>query len=286
MQFYIVDAFTDKPFGGNPAGVVIYDSLDDDNMQKLATELRYSETAFIKPIDKRIFHIRFFTPNAEVELCGHATIASFGALLNSKYIFKNNFYYMKTKAGMLKVFIKDDFIMMEQAVPKAGPIITEVNSFSNALNIDSTDIGDINYSLNPQAISTGLFDIILPIKNREILGQISPNFSELSKLSRLYGVVGIHAFTLDEKCFTASCRNFAPLFGIDEEAATGTANGALTYYLYLNNVLKEFNKDYTFIQGQKMNRPSKIVTRIESNDGIGIFVGGSYSIIAKGKLLL
>ena len=286
MQFYIVDAFTDKPFGGNPAGVVIYDSMDDVNMQKLAAELRFSETSFIKPIEKHKFDIRFFTPNAEVELCGHATIASFGALLNSKYIFKNNFYYMNTKAGMLKVFIKEDFIMMEQAVPKAGPIITEIDSLSSALNISSKDIGDNNYSLSPQAISTGLFDIILPVKNKEVLNKISPNFNELSKLSKFYGVVGIHAFTLDEKCFTSSCRNFAPLFGIDEEAATGTASGALTYYLYLNNVLKEFNKDFTFIQGEKMKRPSKIVTRLEFDDEIRILVGGSYSILTQGKLLL
>ncbi len=286
MQFYIVDAFTDKPFGGNPAGVVIYESLDDDNMQKIAAELRYSETAFIKPIDKHKFNIRFFTPNAEVELCGHGTIASFGALVYSKYIIDNNFYYMNSKAGTLKVFIKDNFIMMEQAVPKAGPIITEIAFLSSALNISLEDIGDTNYFLSPQAISTGLLDIMLPVKSKEILNKISPDFNELSKLSKSYGVVGIHAFTLDEKCLTASCRNFAPLFGIDEEAATGTANGALTYYLYLYNVLKEFNKDFIFSQGEKMNRPSKIVTRMEINDGIRILVGGSYNILANGKLLL
>lgn len=286
MIFYIVDAFTDTPFGGNPAGVVIYDNMDENKMQKLAAELKFSETAFIKVIDKNKFDIRFFTPNSEVALCGHATIASFGALLDSKYIFSNNLYHMNTKSGVLPVYVKEDFIMMKQAAPKAGPIITDINDIALALKISQDDIGDNNYDLKPQSISTGLFDIIVPVKNKEILNNISPDFTVLSNFSKSHNVVGIHAFTLANENYTASCRNFAPLFGIDEEAATGTANGALTYYLYLNNILKEFNKNYTFVQGEKMNRPSKIVSKLESNNDIEVLVGGSYFILTRGKLLL
>ena len=80
MRYYIVDTFTDKPFGGNPAGVVLLDSdafPEDRLMQQIASELRYSETAFVKRHSAQEFTIRYFTPKAEVELCGHATIASF-----------------------------------------------------------------------------------------------------------------------------------------------------------------------------------------------------------------
>ena len=84
MKFYIVDAFTDTLFGGNPAGVVILpdgtDFPSDEIMVKTAAELRYSETAFIKRINEKEFNIRYFTPAAEVDLCGHATIGSFKAL--------------------------------------------------------------------------------------------------------------------------------------------------------------------------------------------------------------
>lgn len=286
MLFYIVDAFTDKPFGGNPAGVVIYDNMDDYKMQNLASELRFSETAFVKQVEKQKFDIRFFTQNSEVALCGHATIASFGALLESKYISNDNFYFINTKSGLLSVFVKDSFILMKQADPIAGEVITEVDSIADALKIAAEDIGDKNHDLKPRIVSTGLFDIMLPVKSKEILNSISPDFTVLSNLSRFYNVVGIHAFTLDNDCFTASCRNFAPYYGINEEAATGTANGALTYYLYLNNILKEFNRDYTFIQGEKMKRSSKIITRLEFNEKVEILCGGSYSILTKGELLL
>lgn len=284
MLFYIVDAFTDKPFGGNAAGVVIYENMDPFIMQSIASELRFSETAFIKPIDDKKFDIRFFTRNSEVALCGHAAIASFGALLRSNYISNDNMYYMNTKSGLLPVFVKNNYILMKQGTPSAGRIITEINTIADALNISAEDIGDNNYNLKPRMVSTGLFDIILPVKSKKILNNISPDYKLLSDLSNYYNVVGIHAFTLDNDYFTASCRNFAPFYGINEEAATGTANGALTYYLYINDVLKEFNKDYTFIQGEKMNRPSKIVTKLEFHKNVEVFCGGFFSILTEGKL--
>ena len=82
MQYYIVDAFTDKPFGGNPAGVVLLDSdfPADSLMQQVAAELRYSETAFVQRNGANEFTVRYFTPRSEVDLCGHATIATFGLL--------------------------------------------------------------------------------------------------------------------------------------------------------------------------------------------------------------
>ena len=80
MKYFIIDAFTDQPFGGNPAGVVLLDTQTfpkEDLMLKIAAELRYSETAFILRHSEQEFTIRYFTPKAEVDLCGHATIASF-----------------------------------------------------------------------------------------------------------------------------------------------------------------------------------------------------------------
>ena len=80
MKYYIVDAFADKPFGGNPAGVVLLEDdvfPEEELMLNIAAELRYSETAFVRRHSAQEFTVRYFTPKAEVELCGHATIASF-----------------------------------------------------------------------------------------------------------------------------------------------------------------------------------------------------------------
>jgi PhzF family phenazine biosynthesis protein len=284
MLYYVIDAFTDTKFGGNPAGVVLHEGLKEDFMQKFAAEVKFSETAFIKKIDMSNFEIRFFTPTSEVDLCGHATIASFKALLDSKEIEENNKYFMKTLAGVLPVYISDSFIMMEQAEPRLGNVFYDLNELSEIFKINKNDIGDIRYNLMPQAASTGLWDIMLPLKSKDALYSLKPDFNRLSEYSKASDVCGVHAFTLDTEDGTALCRNFCPLFGIDEEAATGTSNGALTYYLFKRNVLSDFDHDYIFLQGHSMGRPSQITTRIINRKNPRIMVGGKAVIIAKGEL--
>ena len=106
----------------------------------------------------------------------------------------------------------------------------------------------------------------------------------LSDLSERYQVTGVHAFTLDaEEGATAHTRNFAPLYDIDEEAATGTSSGALTYYFYLNGVI-EPKASCVYIQGEAMDRPSRILANIDAREGCNITVGGSAVILAEGEI--
>lgn len=285
MLYYVIDAFTETKFGGNPAGVVIYENLDEDFMQKFAAEVRFSETAFIKKIESSNFEIRFFTPVSEVNLCGHATIASFRALLDSNIIKDNNKYFMKTLSGTLPVYVNNSFIMMEQSQPKLGKTFEDYDTLSKIFRIDDDDIGDINYDLVPQAASTGLWDIMLPMKSKYALFSLNPDFKELAGYSGKNNVGGVHAFTLDTGDGTALCRNFCPLFGIDEEAATGTSNGALTYYLFKNGIINNFDHDYTFLQGYSMGRPSIITTRLINKNNPSVMVGGKAVILTKGELI-
>ena len=129
MKFYIVDAFTAEKFGGNPAGVVILpDGADfpaDEVMVKTAAELRYSETAFIKNLGGGEFNIRYFTPAAEVDLCGHATIGSFKALLYGGFIKDNGKYINHTLAGDLEIDVKNGSILMDMAAPVKINEVTE-----------------------------------------------------------------------------------------------------------------------------------------------------------------
>ena len=103
MKFQIVDAFTRQTFGGNPAGVVLLpegaEFPADETMRKTAAELRYSETAFIKPLGGNRFQIRYFTPAAEVELCGDATIGSFHALQEMGLVVEGGTYIDETLSG-------------------------------------------------------------------------------------------------------------------------------------------------------------------------------------------
>ena len=263
LSYYVIDAFTETKFGGNPAGVVIHENLDEEFMQKFAAEVHFSETAFIKKIDNKNFDIKFFTPTTQVELCGHATIASFKALLDSCAIEDNNTYFMNTLSGTLAV---------------------EVNRLSSLFKIDKSQIGDINFNLVPQAASTGLWDIMLPIKTKNDLYALNPDFKALAEFSKINKVGGVHAFTLDTEEGIAESRNFCPLYGIDEEAATGTSNGALTYYLFHNHILNEFDQEYSFLQGHSMGRPSNIFTKLINKNNPRVMVGGQAIILSKGEL--
>lgn len=293
MKFYIVDAFTENLFGGNPAGVVILpegeDFPSDEIMTKTAAELRYSETAFIKRLNDKEFNIRYFTPAAEVELCGHATIGSFKALLVGGYIEDNQTYINHTLSGTLNIDIKNGFVLMDMAAPvKIGEISEheKLRELYDIMGLDYDAEKSEGVSMIPQLISTGLPDIMMPVSSLEVLDRIEPDFPALSKLSERYEVVGVHAFTVN--CDDATChvRNFAPLYDIDEEAATGTSNGALTYYGYLNGFVKS-GDDCRFIQGEKMQRPSAILSHIEADgDNCSIQVGGSAVILAEGDIKL
>lgn len=290
MKIYVVDAFTDEIFGGNPAGVVILpegaDFPDDETCVKTAAELRYSETAFIKRLGEKEFNIRYFTPAAEVELCGHATIGSFAALRYGGYIGDGTFMN-HTISGDINVDVDGERILMDMAKPVKIDEITDEDKLEELYGIMGLSYAAqkaAGLNLTPQMISTGLPDIMMPVATQKDLDDIEPDFPALSNLSERYQVVGVHAFTLEGDDATAHVRNFAPLYDIDEEAATGTSNGALTYYGYLNG-FAHTGDDLKFIQGEKMGRPSAILTHIEADEnGCLIRVGGRGIMVLEGEI--
>ena len=292
---YQVDAFTDKPFSGNPAGVVPdARGLSDEDMQKIAREMNVSETAFIFSDKENKFKVRFFTPKCEVDLCGHATIAAFYTLSHKGYINKldNGIarVYQKTRIGELAVDIyyssgEVEKIMMYQGKPKCIKLIDDYELICKCFNIKESDIGLKDFELIPEIVSTGLPHIILPLKNRKLLDNLKVNYDLLSFYSKNIEVCGVHVFAIDYDGdqMNVWSRNFAPLVGINEESATGTANGALTYYLKKNNFLKGVN--LLANQGQSLERPSLIHCEIEYNgDDVNIKVGGKATIVLEGVI--
>lgn len=296
MKFYIVDAFTKEVFGGNPAGVVILPDggafPSDEICVKTAVELRYSETAFVKRMGDKEFNVRYFTPAAEVDLCGHATIGVFSAL-RQRDIIEDGDFLLHTLSGDLNISVSSSGILMDMAKPvKLGDLDgeRELEELYGVMGLDwKTQLAG-GLTLLPQIISTGLPDIMMPVNTVEDLEAIAPDFPALSALSERYEVVGVHAFTADCKDATFHTRNFAPLYDIDEEAATGTSSGALTYYGYLNGLV-ETGESCTMIQGEKMGRPSLIISNIniktvDAPETIEIRVGGSGVILAEGEINL
>ena len=276
VQTYILNSFGKSVDGGNPAGVVLEaDNLSEKEMKKIASIIGFSETAFVMKSKMADVKVRFFTPIEEVDICGHATIATFSLLAN-KGIIESGEYTQETKAGILKVNVNEDLsIMMNQNKPIYGEVLDR-ELIAETLNISTESFME---NLPIQIVSTGLKDIIIPVKSIEILNNIKPNFDAISKVSEKYNVVGYHIFTLETiENSVAQCRNLAPLYGIDEESATGTSNGALACYLFKYGKVSSCKQiNMTMEQGYSMNKPSKINVelKVKNNEVIDIKVGGS-----------
>lgn len=269
-KLYRLSAFPKEKHGGNPAGVVISaDSLSKDEMQSIAKEVGYSETAFVLNSSSADFMVRFFTPLSEVGLCGHATIATFN-LLRDLDIIDVGFYTQETQVGILKLEVKKDFVFMEQVPPKYGEYIDPLeieNCFNNSDFIDT--------SLPIRILSTGMKEIFVPIKSIKDLNSLIPNIDGINEISVNYDIIGIHCFAIStEDEADAYGRNFAPIVGINEESATGTSNGALG--CYLNNYVFKDKTEFNLRQGYSMNKPSEIITKLTKRDSevVTVFVGG------------
>lgn len=298
--FYQVDAFTDILFGGNPAGVVLdSEDLDERQMLKIAKEVSLSETAFVRKSKEKEYdyEIRFFTPTEEVDLCGHATIATFFILAKKgiiKATSKKVLVKQKTLAGILpvEIFFEDNQVkkvLMTQKKPEYIFMVNDISEIANIMGIDSDEIGLVGFEALPMAYSTGVPDIMLPVKSIDILKKIAPNFKKLTEYSIKNNKVGIHAFTIkDYSRGIISCRNFAPALGIDEESATGTSNGALAAYLIENNIMKCDKKlNLVCEQGHFMDRPSHIYVEVtKDNKDLIIKVGGKAALTIDGKIYL
>ena len=275
IKAYLLNVFAKTEQGGNPAGVVPYaDSLSDKDMQKIATELNVSETAFLQSSESADYKLRFFTPTSEIDLCGHATIAAFSLLAKIEQIKKQK-YSVETKSGIIIIESeKDQKVFMNLKPPEFFETL-DGGEVAKTLNISEEELGS---DLPVQIISTGVKDILVPIKNLKSLLSLKPDFAKISELSKKHNVAGCHLFCMETKFgSTAHCRNFAPLYGIPEESATGTSSGTLACYLLkYGKISEEKTKNIIFEQGYSMNKPSEIIARVivENKKISAIQIGG------------
>jgi len=312
IEIYQADAFTDVPFGGNPAGVVPRaEGLSDDMMQKIAREMNLSETAFVTDLRQTKqspggpdFQVRFFTPQAEVDLCGHATIATFWLLAELGVIAHGDEagesdgetrVYQQTGAGVLPVDLLFGCeggparAMMTQALPEVAFTLDE-REIEELERILRAPEGSVTGSggPKPQGVSTGLLDLIVPVTSMEALFSMRPDMGALAQFCNEKKIVSVHCFSMDtvDPAATVHCRDFAPAVGIPEEAATGTASGATGAYLVLNKLVDTKQPVTRIIceQGHVMKRPSVIHVEIgvTGHEITSVRVGGSAVTVMKG----
>jgi trans-2,3-dihydro-3-hydroxyanthranilate isomerase len=234
----IVDAFTKKPFAGNPAGVVLdANGLTDTQMQLIARELNLSETAFILPATEpdANLRIRWFTPIGEVALCGHATIASFHALaedgMEGMRTNGQHYFRLQTKSGILAVRVEKNFYDTTIEFELPTPKFKIQNKLSpNMLHALGILAKEVKKDL-PVVTDTYLY---LPVTRLTVIEKLVPDFKTLAYQSTKMRVEGVCVFSLEtkDKYSSVHSRFFAPNYGINEDPVTGSSNGPLGYYLH------------------------------------------------------
>lgn len=280
MKVYVMDSFSDRIFGGNQAGVVLADkALEPAVMQQVAAELKHSETAFVWQTEEGN-RLRYFTPAGEVDLCGHATVAVF-ALLRRLGRIEDGTHKALTRAGALEIEVSGETVWMDMAPPKTLGILPE-ESWEELYGAYGLTLEDRPADLPPEIVSTGLADIMMPVRDHETLLRAVQDERTVTELSRRFDVTGVHMFCLGEEA--VYCSNFAPLYDISEECATGTSNGALTYYLYERSLV-EPERENLFLQGEHMERPSRILSRLTVQDGaVRVRIGGQAVMSLAGEM--
>lgn len=271
----IINAFSVNNLGGNPAGVVLdAEKLDSEAKQLIAAKLGISETAFVSTSATADFKLEFFTPTKQIAHCGHATVATFSYLKQTGKI-KANHSSKETIDGLRNIYFEGDNAFMEQKSPSYQIPNESINNILTSLNLKTADILP---GLTPTIVNTGNSFLIIPVNNETILKEIKPDYDKIKQVSEQYHLIGYYVFTsaTEDKNVDATSRMFAPLYGINEESATGMAAGPLGCFLYDNGIGKT---NINIQQGKFMNIPSasllKININIKEDKIINLFAGGS-----------
>jgi len=214
IPLYQVDAFTRSPFAGNPAGVAyLAEERSPAWMQALAMEMNLSETAFLTPVGDG-FKLRWFTPKAEVKLCGHATLASAHILWEQNYLSAGEMACFHTLSGPLTARRNGDWIEMDFP---AKPVEAVIHS------------ADLEAALGVKAIFIGKneFDYLVEVENEATIRNLQPDITRLGELP-IRGVIVTARCTSGEFDFVS--RFFAPAVGVNEDPVTGSAHCCLGPY--------------------------------------------------------
>ena len=220
MKYQIANAFSKDGKGGNPAAVVINQSLTAEDKQEIAKNIGFSETAFLQYDNDRL-HIEFFTPNKPIAYCVHATIAAVN-ILRQQQLIGNGKYILLTNENPIPVNITGTAVYMQQAYPVFEEVL--LNEAAAMLNIAKDTILSVTIARN------GVGFLLVELNNEELLYHLEPNESLVYEYSAKHDLIGVYPFVRkDEKIRS---RMFGPYYEIKEENATGMAAGLLGGWLH------------------------------------------------------
>ncbi|MEI2313377.1 PhzF family phenazine biosynthesis protein [Bacillus nitratireducens] len=291
-EFMVINSFSGENLTGNPAAVFFEPSgLDNNTLQNIAKQINLVETVFVYPSYNADFLFRYFTPNKEVSLAGHPTIAAFMALVNSKKIdlSKKNIYQIETQNGIREVVIENVrnqvLVKMKQSSPKfISPIINK-KTIANTLGINEADIA---FNLPIQTIDLGVKYLVIAVNSLNALMSVKRDIQLLQELCENLGVREVQIFTFDtyEEDFDFHTRNLCPREGM-EDPACGMGNAAVGAYLANNYYNKQKCIHLRAEQGTIVKMPCLIELFISKKEkDIELYIGGTGKKVVEGKFFI
>lgn len=300
-QFVIADVFTEERFGGNQLAVFTDGSgLDSSTMQNIAREMNYSETTFLLPAERGgDYRVRIFTPAHELPFAGHPLVGSAYVIVAERLKQRSDpltSVTLEAGVGPIKVEVQTEDgrlgrSTMTQPLPVVRGSYPDVGGLAKALSLDASLIEGTG--LPVETIFNGIAVMIVPVTGRAAVENIKIDAAALERISKEVGASTVLVFTRDTvfPTSTVHCRVFAPAAGVSEDAATGSANGPLGFYLLRHKLVGA--QDATHIvseQGFEMKRPSLLYIDLDidstTSEVTAVRVGGGVVIAGRGEILI
>ncbi|MBG90103.1 MAG: phenazine biosynthesis protein PhzF [Verrucomicrobiales bacterium] len=291
LNYFIVDVFTDRPFGGNPLAVFPEgDGLSTELMQNIANELNLSETTFVcAPTSAQgDCTVRIFTPQRELPMAGHPTIGTACVILRHNVLAPRNDRFLMFDEGVGPVRVDFTYgtnpptgLTMCQPLPE---FVRELDR-NIAAKAVSLETSDLDPDLPVEIVSCGVPYMLVPVTSEEAVARAAIRTDVLDDACAELDCREAFVFSRDPSSGAdVHCRMFAPRFGVPEDPATGSAHGPLGSYFFKHGLLE--GGRLVSEQGLELGRPSRIDVRIEGKgDTItGVFVGGECAEVGSGVI--
>lgn len=294
ITVYHYDVFSKEPNKGNPAGVVLNGAeLSRAEMQEIAFKVGFNETAFPIKSDVADLRIRFFTPGHEMNLCGHATMATVYALRNKGILGDETEFTIETNAGILPIKINESIdseilITMEQAPPQFKEFTGSKEDLAKSIGLNESDL---HADLPILYGSTGTWTLLIPIKQLDAFQNMEPNNKQFPEILKEMPKSSVHPFCLETYDSNADmhARHFSsPNSGTIEDAVTGTASGVIGafYAKYIkNNLIEPLN--LIVEQGHEIGKDGRVVVQVsENNESFDVQITGNAVYVKDFQVLL
>jgi trans-2,3-dihydro-3-hydroxyanthranilate isomerase len=292
LTFYTLDVFAEEKYAGNQLAVFRNaKSISDNEMQRIAKEINYSETTFIASDEKREggYDVRIFTPAQEVPFAGHPTLGTAYVIQREIIRAPIETIILNLKVGQIPVTVtyagkRVDILWMKQRPPTFTQTL-DASKVAGVLQLDKKDVDD---RFPIQEVSTGLPFIIVPLRTISALKKAHVNRDKYFTLVGNTEAKAILIFCPEThiKGNDLSVRVFVDYFGIPEDPATGSGNGCLAGYLVKYLYFRKEEIDIKVEQGYEIGRPSLLLLRAKDKQGrIDVSVGGRVVMVAKGEFM-